>query len=102
MQLASQDLIYSLNIADYLSDDLVVSLLDWIHAKLRPGGRAIVGNFHPRNPSRGLMDHVLEWRLTYRDEAAVNRLFQASRFAKPCSRIAFEEEGIYLLAECAK
>jgi SAM-dependent methyltransferase len=102
MQLASQDLIYSLNITDYLSDDLVVSVLDWIHAKLRPGGRAILGNFHPRNPSRGLMDHVLEWRLTYRDEAAVNRLFQASRFAKPCARIAFEDEGIYLLGECAK
>ncbi|HKD58766.1 MAG TPA: cyclic nucleotide-binding domain-containing protein [Hyphomicrobiaceae bacterium] len=102
LELASQDLIYSLNITDYLSDDLAVSLLDWIHAKLRPGGRAIVGNFHPRNPSRGLMDHVLEWRLVYRDEAAVNRLFQASRFAKPCSRIAFEEEGIYLLGECAK
>jgi extracellular factor (EF) 3-hydroxypalmitic acid methyl ester biosynthesis protein len=102
MQLASQDLIYSLNITDYLSDDLTVSLLDWIHAKLRPGGRAIVGNFHPRNPSRGLMDHVLEWRLTYRDEAAINRLFEASRFAKPCSRLAFEEEGIYQLGECAK
>jgi hypothetical protein len=48
------------------------------------------------------MDHVLEWRLTYRDEAALNRLFQASKFAKPCSRIAFEEEGIFLLGECAK
>lgn len=102
MQLASQDLIYSLNIFDYLSDDLVVAVLDWIHAKLRPGGRAILGNFHPRNPSRGLMDHVLEWRLTYRDEADVNRLFQASRFAKPCQRIAFEDEGVYLLGECAK
>jgi CRP-like cAMP-binding protein/SAM-dependent methyltransferase len=102
MQLAPQDLIYSLNMTDYLSDDLAISLLDWIHAKLRPGGRVIVGNFHPRNPSRGLMDHVLEWRLTYRDEAAVNRLFQASRFAKPCLRIAFEDEGIYLLGECVK
>src|SRR5262245_45212235 len=102
MQLASQDLIYSLNINDYLSDDLAISLLEWNHAKLRPGGLAIVGNFLPRNPSRGLMDHVLEWRLVYRDEAAVNRLFEASRFARPCSRIAFEEEGIYLLGECAK
>jgi extracellular factor (EF) 3-hydroxypalmitic acid methyl ester biosynthesis protein len=102
MQLAPQDLVYSLNMTDYLSDDLAISLLDWIHAKLRAGGRVIVGNFHPRNPSRGLMDHVFEWRLNYRNEAAVNRLFQASRFAKPCSRIAFEDEGIYLLGECVK
>jgi extracellular factor (EF) 3-hydroxypalmitic acid methyl ester biosynthesis protein len=102
MELAPQDLIYSLNMTDYLGDDLAVPLIDWIHAKLRPGGRVILGNFHPRNPNRGLLDHVLEWRLTYRDEAAMNRLFQASNFAKPCSRIAFEDEGIYLLAECAK
>ena len=102
LELVPQDLIYSLNITDYLSDDLAVPLIDWIHAKLRPGGRAILGNFHPRNPNRSLMDHVLEWRLTYRDEAAMNRLFQASKFAKPCSRVAFEDGGIYLLGECVK
>jgi CRP-like cAMP-binding protein/SAM-dependent methyltransferase len=102
MQLASQDLIYSLNMTDYLSDDLAVPLLDWIHAKLRPGGRVILGNFHPRNPSRVLMEQVLEWRLTHRDEAALNQLFQASKFAKPCARIACEDEGIYLLGECVK
>jgi CRP-like cAMP-binding protein/SAM-dependent methyltransferase len=101
IDLPPQDLIYSLNLADYLSDDQVVALLNWIHAKLRPGGRGIVGNFHPRNPSRGLLDHVLEWRLTYRDEAAVERLFQASAFAKPCA-VRFEDEGVYLLGECTK
>jgi hypothetical protein len=102
MQLASQDLIYSLNMTDYLSDDLAVPLLDWIHAKLRPGGRVILGNFHPRNPSRVLMEQLLEWRLTHRDETALNQLFQASKFAKPCARIACEDEGIYLLGECVK
>jgi extracellular factor (EF) 3-hydroxypalmitic acid methyl ester biosynthesis protein len=102
LDLAPQDLIYSLNLTDYFSDELVVTLINWIYDELRPGGRAILGNFHPRNPSRGLMDHVLDWRLTYRDEAAMNQLFLASKFAKPCSRIFFEEDGIYLLAECAK
>jgi hypothetical protein len=48
------------------------------------------------------MDHVLDWRLTHRDEAAMTQLFLASKFAKPCSRIFFEDEGIYLFAECAK
>jgi hypothetical protein len=100
--LAPQDLIYSLNLTDYFSDELVVTLINWIYDELRPGGRAILGNFHPRNPSRGLMDHVLDWRLTHRDEAAMNQLFLGSKFAKACSRVFFEEEGIYLLAECAK
>ena len=102
LDLAPQDLIYSLNLTDYFSDEMAVTLIDWIYDALRPGGRAILGNFHPKNPSRGLMDHVLDWRLTHRDEAAMNQLFLASKFAKPCSRILFEEEGIYLLAECVK
>jgi extracellular factor (EF) 3-hydroxypalmitic acid methyl ester biosynthesis protein len=102
LDLAPQDLVYSLNLTDYFSDELAVTLIDWIYDALRPSGRAILGNFHPKNPSRGLMDHLLDWRLTYRDEAAMNQLFLASKFAKPCSRILFEDDGIYLLAECAK
>jgi extracellular factor (EF) 3-hydroxypalmitic acid methyl ester biosynthesis protein len=102
LDLAAQDLIFSLNLADYLSDELIVTLIDWIHDKLRPGGRVILGNFHPRNPSRGLMEHVLDWRLIHRDEAAMNQVFSASKFAKPCTRISSGEEGIFLLAECVK
>jgi CRP-like cAMP-binding protein/SAM-dependent methyltransferase len=102
LDLAPQDLIYSLNLTDYFSDEMAVTLIDWIHAKLRPGGRAILGNFHPKNPSCGLMDHVLDWRLTHRDEAAMNQLFQSSKFAKTCSRITLNDEATYLLAECVK
>jgi len=47
------------------------------------------------------MDHVLDWRLTHRDEAEMNRLFLASKFARPCSRILFEDEGINLLANAS-
>jgi hypothetical protein len=48
------------------------------------------------------MDHVLDWHLTHRDEAAMNQLFAASKFARPCSRIVFEDEGIDLFAEARK
>jgi CRP-like cAMP-binding protein len=102
LDLAPQDLIYSAGFADYLSDERVLTLLDWMHDKLRPGGCAILGNMHPRNPSRGFMEHVLDWRLTHRTEAEMNDLFQRSKFARPCSRIQFEEEGINLFAECRK
>ena len=101
LDLPSQDLIYSLNLTDYFGDELAVALLNWVHDRLRPGGRVILGNFHPRNPSRGLME-ALGWRLTQRDEAGMNQLFASSRFAKPATRISFEDEGIYLIAECAK
>ena len=81
LELAPQDLIYSVNFIDYLSDELAIALIDWTYDKLRPGGRVILGNFHPRNPTRGFMDHVLDWHLTHRDEAAMNQLFAASKFA---------------------
>jgi len=102
LELAPQDLIYSVNFIDYLSDEMAIALINWTHDKLRPGGRVILGNFHPRNPTRGFMDHVLDWHLTHRDEAAMNQLFAASKFARPCSRIVFEEEGVDLFAEARK
>jgi SAM-dependent methyltransferase len=102
LDLAQQDLIYSAGLIDSFSDDLAVTLIDWMHDKLRPGGRVLIANVHPRNPSRGLMDHVLDWRLTHRDEAQMSALFQKSRFAQPCSRVVFEQEGAMLLAECRK
>jgi SAM-dependent methyltransferase len=102
LHLAPQDLIYAANLIDYFSDELATALIDWIYDRLRPGGRVILGNFHPRNPSRGLMDHVLDWHLTHRDEADMSRLFLNSKFGRPSSRVVFEDEGIDLFAECRR
>lgn len=102
LDLRPQDLIYSLGLIDYVSDEAAIELINWMHGNLRPGGRVILGSFHPRNPTRGLMDHVLDWRLVHRDEAQMNQLFQTSKFAQPSTRIVFEQEGIDLFAECRK
>lgn len=98
----SQDLIYSIGLIDYFSDNFVIRLLDYIHSKLRPGGRVILGNFHPRNPTRALMDHVLSWELIYRTEDEMNRLFEQSAFRQPCTNIRYEAQRINLFAECIK
>ena len=100
--LAQQDLIYSIGLIDYFDDRFVVKLLDWIHSKLDPGGRVVLGNFHPHNPCRALMDHVLDWRLIHRDESNMNRLFRASAFGCPCDSIRFEAEGVNLFASAVK
>ena len=102
LPIADQDLVYSIGLIDYFDDALVVKLLDWVHSTLRPGGRVIVGNFHPDNPTRAVMDHVLEWKLVHRDEDDMNRLLCASAFGKPCSRILYEDQGINLFAEAVK
>jgi SAM-dependent methyltransferase len=99
LPLAPQDLVYSLGLVDYLADDDAVKLLDWMYAALRPGGRAIVGAIHASNPSRAIMDHVLDWRMVHRDEAALNALVCRSAFGTAC--ITFEQ-GIVMFAELAK
>jgi len=102
LPLEEQDLVYSIGLIDYFGDRFVIALLDYIYEILRQGGKVILGNFHPRNPSRAFMDHVLDWRLIHRTEEDMDRLFLASRFKRPCTRVRFESEGINLFAECNK
>jgi extracellular factor (EF) 3-hydroxypalmitic acid methyl ester biosynthesis protein len=102
LSLADQDLVYAVGLTDSFSDELVVKLLDYIHSILRPGGRVIIGNVHPCNPSKAFLDHVLEWKLVHRDEDAMNALFSASAFGGRCSRIIYEGQGINLFAEGIK
>lgn len=100
--IAGQDLVYSIGLIDYFPDRFVVALMNLAHTMLRPGGRLILGNFHPRNVSKAFMDHVIDWRLIHRDEADMDRLYQASNFARPCTQVRFEPQRINLFAECVK
>jgi SAM-dependent methyltransferase len=102
LRLEPQDLIYSIGLIDYLNDKLVGKLLQFAHQNLAPGGRVLLGNFHPRNPAKEFMDFVLEWNLIHRTEEDMHRLFRGSPFANDCSRIQFEGQGVNLFAECAK
>ena len=102
LKLPPQDLVYSIGLIDYFSDKFVISLLDYVHGLLKPGGKVILGNFHPRNTGKALMDHILEWQLIHRTEEDMDRLYRSSAFGTPCSRIRFEDQGINLFAECIK
>ena len=102
LDLPPQDLIYSMGLIDYLNDSFVVKLIDYARSLLKPGGKLILGNFHPTNSTKALMDHILAWTLIHRSEDDMNRLFTLSQFGKPCSNIRFEDEGVNLFAECIK
>jgi extracellular factor (EF) 3-hydroxypalmitic acid methyl ester biosynthesis protein len=97
-----QDLIYSIGLMDYFNDKLVGKVLAYAYENLAPGGRVILGNFHPNNPAKEFMDYVLEWNLIHRTEEEMNILFKKSPFGKPCTKIQFEALGINLFAECTK
>ena len=102
LELADQDLIYSIGLIDYFDDQIVIKLLNAIHSMLRPGGRVILGNFHPVSKMKAMMDYVLDWKLTHRTEGDMDRLYRESAFGKPCTQVMFEPEGINLFAECVK
>jgi CRP-like cAMP-binding protein/SAM-dependent methyltransferase len=97
-----QDLIYSIGLIDYLNDKLVNKLLQYVYENLAPGGRVILGNFHPNNPAKEFMDYVLEWNLIHRTEEDMDRLFLNSPFKRASTRIRFENEGVNLFAECTR
>jgi extracellular factor (EF) 3-hydroxypalmitic acid methyl ester biosynthesis protein len=102
LALNEQDLIYSIGLTDYFNDKFVIKLLNWIHGRLRLGGRVILCNFHPDNYCRELMDYVLEWRLIHRSKEDMDRLFTYSAFGRSCTRIQFEGEKINLISECVR
>jgi SAM-dependent methyltransferase len=92
------DCAYSLGLIDYFRDSYVKRLLDFIYEILAPGGQVILGNFHPQNPTRALMDYLLEWRLLHRTEEDLSGLYQESRFGQPADRTVFENENVNLFA----
>jgi CRP-like cAMP-binding protein/SAM-dependent methyltransferase len=100
--LPPQDLVYSIGLIDYFNDKWVVKLIDYVHSLLRPGGRLILGNFHPANPDKAFMDYVLNWRLIHRTEEDMHRLFRQSKFGRDCTNIRFEGAGVNMFAECRK
>jgi extracellular factor (EF) 3-hydroxypalmitic acid methyl ester biosynthesis protein len=102
MPVEAQDLVYTIGLIDYFNDELVVKLLNVIHGMLRPGGRVIVGNFHPRNPLKAFMDRVLEWKLQHRTEQDVDRLFSRSSFRRGSTTVFYEPQRINMFAECIK
>jgi CRP-like cAMP-binding protein/SAM-dependent methyltransferase len=101
-ELPTQDLIYSVGLIDYFPNQFVASLINFAYDSLAPGGRLILGNFHPKNPGKAIMDYILDWRLLHRNEDELHELMKQSKFGKPCSRIFYEKQGINLFAECVR
>ncbi len=97
-----QDLIYSLTVADFLDDRLLLRLLNDVYVKLRTGGEFLLSSFHPNNPDRAFLDHVVNWKVFHRTEKELSAVFNRSRFNKCKLQFFFEPEGIIFLAACRK
>ena len=101
-QLQDQDLVYSMGLVDYFKDRATQKIISTMFAMLKPGGEAIIGNFHERCDSRIFLDYLLDWKLIYRTEEDMKRLFSNSSFKSAKVTVDYEEEGVNMLARCQK
>lgn len=97
-----QDLIYAIGLMDYFSDKHVTRVLNKIFGLLKDGGRCIIGNYHTLNPTKALMDYVLDWPVYHRDEETMRHIFKKSKFGDRELSIFFESEQMNLFADIRK
>jgi hypothetical protein len=71
----SYDLIYSAGLFDYLKDRTARAACGRLVAALAPGGTAVIGNFGTANPSRPMLELILDWPLQHRSASDLRRLF---------------------------
>ncbi len=68
------DFIYTAGLYDYLDESFAQRLTKRMFEMLRPGGRLLVANFRPGVEDVGYMEAFMNWKLIYRDTAAMERV----------------------------
>jgi hypothetical protein len=71
----SYDLIYSAGLFDYFNDRTARAASSRLVEALAPGGHAVIGNFGTVNPTRPLMELILDWPLHHRSASDLRQLF---------------------------
>jgi extracellular factor (EF) 3-hydroxypalmitic acid methyl ester biosynthesis protein len=83
------DAIFSCGLFDYLQPSTGVVLTRNLFARLAPGGKLLIGNMVPENPTRWIMEHHLDWQLIYRSRTELSDI---ARRAAPAGRLQILEE----------
>ncbi len=65
---AEFDFVYCAGLFDYISDRICQRLLSLFCRWTVPGGLVLATNVHPDNPTRWIMEHVVEWHLIHRTQ----------------------------------
>ncbi|RME25085.1 MAG: class I SAM-dependent methyltransferase [Deltaproteobacteria bacterium] len=67
-QIGLHDMVYAMGLFDYLTGPVAPLVLQKMYELVTPGGVLLIGNYHPRNPTRIYMEYWADWVLYYRDE----------------------------------
>lgn len=92
------DLVYCAGLFDYLSDKVCSKLIKLFYHWVKPGGIVLVTNVHPSSDNKGIMEHIAEWYLIYRDESHMISLLDKSMNHKFYS----DETGANIFLEIQK
>jgi extracellular factor (EF) 3-hydroxypalmitic acid methyl ester biosynthesis protein len=94
--LEKYDFIYCAGLFDYLSDKVCSRLLDYFVSILNINGQCLVTNVHSDCAEKNIMEHILEWHLTYRNENDLEAVLPKQR---KNTRIYCDKTGINVFAE---
>ena len=95
------DFIYSVGLFDYLRDSTAVGFARKLEARLGEGGRVLIANMAPENPSRWYMEHHLDWWLIHRTRET---MLEIAARAAPHAQLQILEEasGVNPFVEIAR
>jgi len=72
--LGEHDLVYSFGLLDYFPVPAARRLVEALWPSVRPGGRLLLTNAHPANPTRPWMEWAGDWWLDHKTEAEMRGL----------------------------
>lgn len=98
-QLAGTQLLLCPGLFDYLDDEAAAKMLRCLTGQLAPGGRLIVFQFAPHNPTQAYMEWFANWYLTYRDVITLRRVVEAANLCDVEVEFGAEPLGIDLYVQ---
>jgi len=98
---SSYDLVYCAGLFDYLSDRVCRRLMNIFYRMVAPGGLLIVTNVEDSNPSKKVMEYMMEWHLVYRDRKQLLSLRPDAAGESDC-RILADDTGLNIFLEIRK
>ncbi|AFY62138.1 cyclic nucleotide-binding domain-containing protein [Synechococcus sp. PCC 6312] len=93
LTLPPQKFIYSFGLLDYLTDEQLILILQWIATQLAEQGTVLLTNISPEHPDRLLIKHILEWSPYYRTSSELKE-FLVSAGLSPIQLSEVKTTGI--------
>jgi hypothetical protein len=95
-------LLFCPGVFDYLDDTAASAMLAALYAQLAPGGRLVVFQFAPHNPSRAYMEWLANWYLLYRDAEQLHQVVAQAGLAGQVVEAGAEPLGVDLFIALQK